>query len=696
MNPSAYEEDRLNGIHLNVLLLLTLAVAGVSFASLFYGWKESWMLPLLAAGILASWYLHFDGRLAPARRLWVYASVGWACFLLNGVHALALFDICILTVLELLLYSRTDERKFLHVSLCLYVFCLIWQIHLILEGQGVFMRSLDPLRLLKQAFFVFVVYWFSLSLVEEREGNRKTNVSKVWEIRSAQRRIHDFLKSAAQEMRAAVHMVKGVSSIAMKDGEDEQEKEDALKVYHAGKRLASQVEDMLNYIEIESGKLVLMDEPYALSSVINDVSEDLSLYEKTATLEIQLDAAADMPALLLGPRAQIEKIIKLTIDNAVKFTPSGGVYARFYTDKTEAGVNLCIDVHDSGVGMTREELRRVRQTAYQADAGRSRRAGGVGLGFPIINSLTRKLHGFANITSMRGKGTRVHICIPQKVKDDAPCMIVPHSENIRVVICEDITKFKFSAVRDFSERILFHAIQDFGLTVQRVTKHEELKKLLLEESFTHMFTTEVEYSRDPAYFDSLGSAMHVVVTISASFTPSPESPLTFLRKPLNSFLLAMMLNSKTTEDARRALDRDGNVSFEGLRALVVADKKADAAIFEEILRGYGLEAHTSAGWEEAVSMLQEEECDAVFMDLSAPGVGGLEATRRMRQILRGQNRRAQIVALSANATSSARKKFLEEGFDAFLAKPLKRKELKRVLEAARRAAGGGGTKTPRP
>ena len=72
-------------------------------------------------------------------------------------------------------------------------------------------------------------------------------------------------------------------------------------------------------------------------------------------------------------KKKVKKILEHLIDNAYKFTKEGGIYVRVYALRKEYGINLCIRVSDTGIGMKEEEIEKIREKFYQTNGGSNRR-----------------------------------------------------------------------------------------------------------------------------------------------------------------------------------------------------------------------------------------------------------------------------------------------------------------------------------
>jgi CheY-like chemotaxis protein len=119
---------------------------------------------------------------------------------------------------------------------------------------------------------------------------------------------------------------------------------------------------------------------------------------------------------------------------------------------------------------------------------------------------------------------------------------------------------------------------------------------------------------------------------------------------------------------------------DGVKALVVDDEPMNLNVAKGIFKRYGMEVSTANSGEEAIEMCRTEDYELIFMDHMMPGMDGVEAMKRIRYDA-GKNRRDfSIIALTANALSTAREMFIAEGFDGFVSKPIELIELERVLK----------------
>ena len=680
MKSENYEQQRLRSVHLSIIVMMTISALAITASGLSLGWREVWMFPLIIAGTAASWVLHIRQLFTEEARVWFYAIIAWMVLALDGVKTTSLFDFSVTFALCFAMFSQTNERKLLHISLVIYLFLLCIHIAQIRAGNSVTPDVLVWSQIAMHAACALLVYLIGLNIITKREKDSENARQVIAELVSTRRRTENFMANVSHELRTPVNVVTGLSSVMAERLSDTQNIDDALHIHEAGKRLSDQVDDILDFTEIETGQLMIAEEPYSIVSVMNDVLVALGVYTLTDLPEIVVDLDANVPQTLMGDGRRIKKVIYHLADNAVKFTESGGVLINVYEMPQDYGINLCIDVRDTGIGMSRETIERVREGIYQEDAERNRAHSGFGLGMRIVFGIVHAMGGFVRMESEEGKGTHIHASIPQGVRGTEKCMTVQNPGALKVALFQKTDKFEPPEVERYYMQMIQRVINAFHLTLQHVTTPDDCKQLLADHTFTHLFVPDAEYSEDPAYFDALCDHMHVVLVAGTGFTPSPFSKVTILRKPLYAVPLVEVLNAASAEDAKAALSGGEEVRLDGMKVLVVDDEEMNLVVARGIFTGYGMEVETALSGAESIEKVRGKDYDLIFMDHMMPVMDGVEAAHRIRDVLQTSGRKTKIVALTANAVSGAREMFMKEGFDGFVAKPIERTELLRAIK----------------
>ena len=564
------------------------------------------------------------------------------------------------------------------IRFCPVVYFAVLLYGLLFQYRDAFVVTpLSVSRLLLHGALVCVAAYMTKIMADRRNSEMKDTKARILELEESSRRTEDFLTNVSHELRTPVNAVTGLTSVMLKSETDSVRRENLLSVQKAGYRLFGQIEDILDYTEIDAGRIVLSEDSYMLSSLINDMITEQYAIEEKKGVELIFDVEAKIPAMLSGDGKKIKKILKHLVNNAVKFTEEGGVYVRIYALPKPYGINLCIQVTDTGIGMSAESLSRITEKFYQSSRGRDRRAGGLGLGLPIVYGLVAVMDGFVHIESQPGKGTTVTVSIPQKVVDDSPGMSVKNPAGLCLACYLMPEKYKVPEVRRFYDDMITHIARGLDVTAHRVFRQDELDNLVSMYRLTHLFLAREEYEKDPEYFENLDREIVVTVVADQALWVKEGSRVKILPKPFYCFPLVNVLNSSAEDDGNGFQNK--RMICPGVRVLVVDDEPMNRLVAEGILKDYQMSVVTVSSGREALEICQTEEFDLLFIDHMMPEMDGVETLKQLRRI-GGEADLFTAVAFTANAVSGAREMFVREGFDDFLAKPIETVELERVLK----------------
>jgi CheY-like chemotaxis protein len=172
----------------------------------------------------------------------------------------------------------------------------------------------------------------------------------------------------------------------------------------------------------DAGALTLQQQAFRPRRLIEALSDTLAARAETKGLTAEVTVAADLPEMLVGDAARLRAALENLIDNAVKFTERGAVRLEVHASRGARGkIKLLFTVTDSGIGLTRAEIKRLFRPFTQANAEIARRYGGSGLGLAVVKSLAKLMGGDLTVTSTPGRGAsfRLAIVLPVAAADTA-------------------------------------------------------------------------------------------------------------------------------------------------------------------------------------------------------------------------------------------------------------------------------------
>ena len=670
-----YENEKQRSTHLLILLVYTFLTVALIGESSLMGWDRS-AIVLMIIALAVCWGIHIGEKIQAAARMWIYFTFSMLTCFFYGIHETSVFDLVGLMVVIIILFSFAEKKVFIRLSAATYYMTLIYDLLFVL-GNSIELSSLVISRICLHIVIVFLAAYLTETMLNMRNNERGNTEKRIVELEEANRRTEDFLANVSHELRTPINAVTGITAVMIKNETDEEKKSKILSIQQAGYRLFDQIEDILDYTETDTGRLMVSENEYILSSVINDIIVSRRMSNKDDAPELIFDIDAGIPSVLLGDEKKIKKILKHLIDNGIKFTKKGGVYVRVYTIHKEYGVNLCIQVRDTGIGIAEEELVRIKDKFYQSSGGRNRKAGGLGLGLSIVCGMVSAMEGFIQIESTVGIGTTVSVSIPQKVANEAPSLAVDKRDELCLACYLKAEKYKVPEVRSFYDQMISHLVGGLGITLYRIYNSEEMKRFMSMYKITHLFLGKEEYEENKSYIESIDHNMRVVVISDDDEILPQGSSVTLIKKPFYALPVVNILNSGANGEG----SREGvSMICPGLKVLVVDDEPMNLMVTRGILKDYQMDVSTAESGRKAISMCGKEDYDLILLDHMMPEMDGIETLKEIRKLNRKSSRECIIIAFTANAVSGARDMFLQEGFDEFISKPVELMELERVLK----------------
>ena len=657
-----------------ILLIETLAAAGVILEIILMGW-ELWVPCFVIIGVIILWGLNLTGSLSENGREFFYFMFAFSVLFYHGIHRTVFFDIGITSILVIATFSVFNKAYMLRLVLFEYFILLFAHIFNLTEGDPIY-DKFTIVRIFLHIAIVLLVFYISIRSVKNRIEDEEEKKIKEEVVKQNDSSMEDFLSNISHELRTPVNVVNGMSDLLIKRGVGSEA--DAIK--NAGVRLAYQIEDIQDYTECRRGKVFLEEDNYMSTSLINDVVTSFRVSDNTEDLEMVVDLDPLTPYMMRGDIKKLHKIFRHLLENAVKFTKRGGIYVKMYTEKEDYGVNLCIEMTDTGMGMDRDAVRAVLGGLYQANKKRNRSSGGIGLGLFIVYGFTHRMGGFIKIESQKGTGTTVRVTIPQKVVDERPCLALEDDFKGALLFHVRPDKYKVPKLRDFYRSMASNLATGVHVPLYAAETTYEVENLKEKINATHVFMGEEEYKANSEYFEELTKeGIVVVVSASPGFKLPEGSRIVLMPKPLYAYPVIKILNNRS-ESMDAGFDGGSETPlFKGVKALIVDDEPMNLVVATSLFREYDMIIETAPSGREAIKKYRDNDYDVIFMDHMMPEMDGVEAMKLIKASARDLDREIKVIALTANAVSGAREMFIREGFDGFIAKPINTADFERTM-----------------
>ena len=249
-----------------------------------------------------------------------------------------------------------------------------------------------------------------------------------------------FLANMSHEVRTPLAGILGMLDLARPGTTDPVVRKYLDTAEHSAKHLLTIVNDILDFAQLEKGRLAVATAPFSLRALVESTIPLVAAAaeERGNLLEVQL--ADDLPRHILGDEGRLRQVLLNLLANAVKFTSQGSVSIDVRT--ADAGHRLRLTVADTGIGMAPEMQQRVFESFVQADESIARRFGGTGLGLPICRQLVTLMGGSISVESSPGRGSVFTVDLPcRDVGATVPAATGPAADRpagvLRVLVADD-------------------------------------------------------------------------------------------------------------------------------------------------------------------------------------------------------------------------------------------------------------------
>lgn len=483
----------------------------------------------------------------------------------------------------------------------------------------------------------------------------------------------EFLANMSHEIRTPLNGIMGFARLLQDAALPSEHHRQATIIVEQGKTLLGVINDILDLSKIESGKMEL--DPIDINAYF-EFENAFSLFiplAKEKQIDYRIDLDERLSEGIMVDILRLKQVMTNLISNALKFTPAEGsiiVSIKVLHDSPKSQ-RISFSVADTGIGINPEKLSTIFSPFTQEDSSTTRQYGGTGLGLSISSTLVKAFGGELQVESEKGKGSRFWFemdvakgdsskWLVTGLKGKSIALMASSSEHYRMVKQQLIAfGVSYDEVKEFS------SLADQNYFALITFEPNDLKRLSAERQIAIKHTLLIVAGES-------GLESKGVIVIDS-----------FDRYPFRLYTTLYTLDMKSDSTV------DVLTNWSGKRVLIAEDYEVNRILMESLLKAYGIEPEFAETGRVACEMVEQNRYELVLMDINMPDMDGMDATRAIRQF----DENLPIVALTANALSDDRERFMGVGMNGYLTKPIVLSELHKVLKEY---LGEGSTVTLKP
>jgi len=503
-----------------------------------------------------------------------------------------------------------------------------------------------------------------------------------------------FLSNMSHEIRTPMNAIIGLASIALADDDVPPRTREYLeKIGDSARHLLGIINDILDVSRIEEGRMVVKNEVFSFSKLLEQVNTIISSQCADKGLDYRCQINGRVDDSYVGDDTKLRQVLVNVLGNAVKFTPSGGL-VELVVERTAqfAGKStLRFTVRDTGIGMSEDYLPKIFEAFSQEDSRLSSQYGSTGLGLAITQSIVEMMNGSIEVESEKGVGTTFFIAVTlADVEDDAvdhaEIEVSPHEMSVLVVDDDSVACEHAKLV--LAEVGIATDIAESGSEAIEMVRLRDARRspydlILVDWKMPEM--DGVETTRKIR--EIVGGDSAIIILTAYNWDDVLEEAVA---AGVDSFVAKPLFASNVIDQFRQALEKrsvagrvKARADLTGRRVLLAEDVEINAEIMIELLSMREVVADHAVNGKVAVEMFASHEqgyYDAVLMDIRMPEMDGLEATMAIRALDHPDAKSVPIIALTANAFDEDVQKSLQAGLNAHLSKPVEPDILFETLE----------------
>ena len=483
----------------------------------------------------------------------------------------------------------------------------------------------------------------------------------------AQRAKSTFLANMSHEIRTPLNAIIGFSDVLCESDIKNEDKENAQIISRSAKSLLNIINDVLDISKIESGKLDIVNEKFVFEIFLEHIVELFAIAAKEKDIDFLYCPDNNLPYSVLGDSTRLQQVVTNLLSNAIKFTPKKGeiIFSIDLLSLENDIAKIKFSIKDNGIGISEEQQNIIFNPFSQADDGISRKYGGTGLGLSICSDIIKLMNSEIKLDSKENMGSEFSFILDFNVVESKR----------KKSIFDDTFNFLFFTSNTECE--IKDNIQEHIKKLGQVKQYDEDNKtsdILFCSGVENLEVVLPKYKKDNpnSFIIYIGYENSLDMKVKKYIDSFITLPI-YGSKLFNVVSEKLNLNKKLIENSNiKSHKFEGNI-------LIAEDNPNNQKLIEILLSKLGMNSTIVSNGLEAVEEYKKTKYDLILMDINMPIMDGIRAMKEIKSLEKDYYS-VPIIALTANSIAGDKERYLEEGMDDYLSKPLEFEKLKEILK----------------